>query len=67
MKLVSHGVHTYYTDGYTRAAVECGKMTLFINLQGDVETSKGDAYKIDTKEFLRFHDSLRPTEHLLRD
>jgi hypothetical protein len=48
MKLVSHGVHTYYTDGY-------------------VETSKGDAYKIDTKEFLRFHDSLRPTEHLLRD
>jgi hypothetical protein len=42
-------------------------MTLFINLQGDVETSKGDAYKIDTKEFLRFHDSLRPTEHLLRD
>lgn len=53
-----------YRDGLTRAVVECGKKTYFINVGGEVETTRGRTYRINVQHFLQFHDSLRPTERV---
>jgi len=64
MRILRSSSPHQYRDGLTRAAVECGKRTFFINVGGEVETSRGRTYRINVQDFLRFHDSLRPTERM---
>jgi hypothetical protein len=67
MSIVSGGTRYGYRDGYTRAAIECGKITFFINKEGGVETSSGESFKINVRKFVKFHDSLTANERVPLD
>jgi hypothetical protein len=61
MRIVTSGVKSTFEDVNVRAVLYANGKTYFINRDGDVEVD-GNSTRIDLKEFLQFHGSLRDDE-----
>lgn len=66
LNILNAGKSHSYEDGSTRAQIECGDETFYLNKEGDVQ-SNGRSIRISIKKFLQFRDSLRPDELLKSD
>jgi hypothetical protein len=66
LAILNTGGKHAYEDGRTRALIECGNERFFLNKDGDVQSNES-TIRINISRFLRFHDSLKPSERVPLD